>query len=221
MPKFAANLTMLFTELPFLERFAAAKAAGFDAVEYLFPYDFDKALLAEQLKQQAEKLEQQARQALAAGREDLARSALERKAAITGQVGGLDSEIQQVEAEQAKLTEVEARLRTKIELFRTQKEVVKAQYSAAEAQVKIGDAVSGLSEELSDIGLTIDRARDKTDQLRARASAIDELTASGVLNDLTAPGSSADPIEGELRKIDAGQRVEADLERLKKEVAGA
>ncbi len=39
MPKFAANLTMLFGELPFLDRFAAAKAAGFSGVEYLFPYD--------------------------------------------------------------------------------------------------------------------------------------------------------------------------------------
>lgn len=39
MPKFCANLTWLFTELPFLERFRAAKEAGFDAVEVLFPYD--------------------------------------------------------------------------------------------------------------------------------------------------------------------------------------
>lgn len=42
MPKFAANLTMLFNEVPFLERFAFAAKAGFEAVEYLFPYDFDK-----------------------------------------------------------------------------------------------------------------------------------------------------------------------------------
>ena len=49
MPKFAANLTMLFSELPFLDRFAGAKAAGFSGVEYLFPYDFDKADLREQL----------------------------------------------------------------------------------------------------------------------------------------------------------------------------
>ena len=49
MPKFAANLTMLFGEMPFLDRFAAAKAAGFSAVEYLFPYDFEKADLREQL----------------------------------------------------------------------------------------------------------------------------------------------------------------------------
>ena len=51
MPKFAANLTMLFGEQPFLDRFAAAKAAGFGGVEYLFPYDFDKAELREQLHQ--------------------------------------------------------------------------------------------------------------------------------------------------------------------------
>src|SRR5216684_601016 len=51
MPKFAANLTMLFNELPFLDRFAAAKAAGFSGVEYLFPYDFEKAMLREQLLQ--------------------------------------------------------------------------------------------------------------------------------------------------------------------------
>src|SRR6202012_379675 len=49
MPRFAANLTMLFAEMPFLDRFAAAKAAGFSGVEYLFPYDFDKADLREQL----------------------------------------------------------------------------------------------------------------------------------------------------------------------------
>ncbi|TMK40212.1 MAG: hydroxypyruvate isomerase [Alphaproteobacteria bacterium] len=49
MPKFAANLTMLFAELPFTDRFAAAKAAGFTGVECLFPYDFEKAELREQL----------------------------------------------------------------------------------------------------------------------------------------------------------------------------
>ena len=49
MPRFAANLTMLFNEVKFLDRFAAAAAAGFRAVEYLFPYDYDKDRLAEKL----------------------------------------------------------------------------------------------------------------------------------------------------------------------------
>ncbi len=51
MPRFAANLTMLFTERPFLDRFAAAKAAGFSGVEFLFPYEFEKAVLREKLLQ--------------------------------------------------------------------------------------------------------------------------------------------------------------------------
>lgn len=47
MPRFAANLSYLFTERPFLERFAAAQAAGFAAVEFHFPYEHDRAALAE------------------------------------------------------------------------------------------------------------------------------------------------------------------------------
>lgn len=43
MPRFAANLSMMFQEIPFLERFAAARKAGFTGVEFLFPYAFDKA----------------------------------------------------------------------------------------------------------------------------------------------------------------------------------
>ena len=51
MPKLAANLTMLFNEVDFLERFGAAAKAGFEGVEYLFPYDYDKNLLREQLQE--------------------------------------------------------------------------------------------------------------------------------------------------------------------------
>jgi hydroxypyruvate isomerase len=47
MPRFAANLSFLFTERPFFERFAAARAAGFAAVEFHFPYEHDRAALAE------------------------------------------------------------------------------------------------------------------------------------------------------------------------------
>lgn len=50
MPKFAANLTMLFNEVPFLERFALAREAGFDGVEFLFPYAYDADQLAERLR---------------------------------------------------------------------------------------------------------------------------------------------------------------------------
>lgn len=51
MPRFAANLSMMFTEVPFIERFAAARKAGFDAVEFLFPYDYSTQQIQQQLVQ--------------------------------------------------------------------------------------------------------------------------------------------------------------------------
>jgi hydroxypyruvate isomerase len=50
MPRFAANLTMLFNEVEFMDRFAAAARAGFTGVEYLFPYDYDPPLLQKALR---------------------------------------------------------------------------------------------------------------------------------------------------------------------------
>ena len=49
MPKLAANLTLMFNEVDFLDRFAAAAKAGFKAVEFLFPYDYDKNVLKQKL----------------------------------------------------------------------------------------------------------------------------------------------------------------------------
>ncbi len=54
--------------------------------------------------------------------------------------------------------------------------MIKAQYSAAEAQVRIGEAATGIGEEMADVGLAMQRAKDKTEQMQARASAVDELT---------------------------------------------
>lgn len=50
MPRFAANLSMMFNEVPFLDRFEAAARAGFDAVEFLFPYEHPPEAIAEQLE---------------------------------------------------------------------------------------------------------------------------------------------------------------------------
>ena len=50
MPRFAANLTMMFTEVPFLDRFEAAAKAGFTAVEFLFPYDHPAEEVGKRLK---------------------------------------------------------------------------------------------------------------------------------------------------------------------------
>ncbi|TFG91159.1 MAG: PspA/IM30 family protein [Candidatus Atribacteria bacterium] len=166
------------------------------------------------LVQSSEKLDSQARDAVKADREDLARLALERKSALTVQIEGLDQQITELEKEQEKLVAAEKRLSTKVEGFRTRKETIKAQYSAAEAQVKINGSVSGISEEMADVGLAIERAENKTDDMKARASALDELIETGTLEDLT---SSGDDIGKELAKIKAESSVNLELAKLKKE----
>jgi phage shock protein A len=167
------------------------------------------------MQQQVEKLDGQARQALQAGREDLAREALTRKTAVEAQLEGIMQQGQQLEAQQQKLIEGERTLQTKVETFRTQKEVMKAQYSAAEAQVRIGEAATGIGEQMADVGLAIQRAKDKTEQMQARANAIDELTAAGALEDYT---SSGDDIDRQLAQISQSGAVDDELAKLKAEI---
>ena len=166
------------------------------------------------LIQNSEKLEGQAREAVRANREDLAKLALERKNLLSSQITGLDKEIATLAAEQEKLIEAEKRLSTKIEVFRSKKETIKAQYSAAEAQVKISESVSGISEEMADVGMSIERAENKTQEMKARASALDELLDKGVLVDFS---SSGDDIDRELAKISQTGGVESELARIKAE----
>jgi phage shock protein A len=175
-------------------------------------------LQADKLEQSLVKLDQQARDAVAAGREDLARQALERKTLAQQQLQGLDQQIQQLEQQQEKLAASEKQLSAKIESFRSSKEVIKAQYSAAEAQVRIGEAATGIGEQMADTGLAIQRAKDKTEQMQARAGAVEELIESGTLEDFTAGDQSQ--LDRELAQISAGQQVDAELERIKAEVGG-
>ena len=175
-------------------------------------------LQTRKLEDEVVKLEGQARQALGAGREDLARAALERKAFAQQQLQGLDQQIAQLEQQQEKLVDSERRLTAKIEAFRSQKEVIKARYSAAEAQTRIGEAASGIGEEMADTGLAIERAQDRTEQLEARAAAVDELVAAGTLDDFT---SGQTQIDRELAQIGASSQVDADLARLRGELEPA
>src|SRR5579871_1049517 len=164
---------------------------------------------------QVDKLDGQAKAALQANREDLAREALTRKAAIQGQLDGIMASGQQLEAQQQKLIQSEQALSAKIEQFRTQKEVIKAQYSAAEAQVRIGEAATGISNQMSDVGLAVQRAKDKTESMQARADALNELTESGALTDLT---STDDDIDRQLKQISQSGQVDDELAKLKAEI---
>ncbi len=172
-------------------------------------------LQAKKARENASRLDDQARKALGMGREDLARVALERKQSALTELDGLDQQVVDMEHEQEKLTAAEQRIQAKVQAFRNRKEVIKAQYSAAQAQVRIGSALSGLSEEMGDVSLAVERAEHKTESMRARAGAIDELAAAGVLDAPLGLGGGQDDIDRELSKLSASASVESELAALK------
>jgi phage shock protein A len=173
-------------------------------------------LQAQKLEQGVVKLDSQAREAIGAGREDLARTALERKVGVQQQLQDLDRQTQELEAQQQKLVENERTLSTRIESFRSEKEVIKAQYSAAEAQVKIGEAATGIGDQMQNTGQAVQRAREKTEEMQARGQAMDELIASGTLEDVTSGGNTQ--LDRELAQIASQSEVDKELEKMKAEV---
>jgi phage shock protein A len=172
-------------------------------------------LMEAQVNTQIQRYDSAARQALSMGNEDLARQALERKQGLQTQLTTYDQQIEQLKAQQQKFVEMQDRLTTRIEQFRNQKEMVKAQYNAAQAQVKIHEAATGISEEMSDVNLAVQRAQDKVLQMQARANALDELTEAGALPEIGAP---ADPIERQLAAMSNKSTVDAELAAMKQQV---
>ena len=174
---------------------------------------------AAQLQQSQEKLQGQAKLALQQGREDLARLALTRAQDAQNQLQSLQVQIAQMKDQEQKLELTAQKLQAKVEAFRTQRETMKAQYSAAKATTQVGEAVTGLSEHMADVNLMMERAQDKTQQMQARAAAIDSLVDSGTLDQIGI--TSGDDIERQLRSGLATTEVDAQLAQLKQEVLGA
>src|ERR1700760_53869 len=169
------------------------------------------------LQKEISKRDTQARDALGKGREDLARAALQNKAQLQGQYVELETQFANLQDQEEKLTLASQRLDAKVQSFRTRKETLKATYTAAEAQTRINEAFSGISEEMGDVGLAIQRAEDKTAQIQAGAGAIAELLASGALEDHV--GGNQDYIQAELDKLGASSDVDAELARMKGEIS--
>jgi phage shock protein A len=159
-------------------------------------------------------LDEESRRAIDQDREDLAKLALEKKNTNMLQLQNLDKQIVDMQTQQDKLEQTEKRLSTKVEEFRSKKEVIKAQYTAAEAQVRIKENLTGISEEMADVGVAMNKAEDKTEQMKAKAQALDEMIDSGVLTDYT---SNKDDIEGELEKMTVKSSVDQELAKLKAE----
>ena len=159
-----------------------------------------------QLAQESDRLENQAKRALEQGREDLAREALRRKGEVTTQLQEMQNQYASLQEQEEKLIAGQQRLQAKVDAFRTKKETLKATYSAAEAQNRINDAFSGLGEEMGDVGMAIQRAED-----------VDELMATGAIDDVT--GLGGDDIDRELNQFASSSAVENDLAELKKKIA--
>ena len=161
-------------------------------------------------------LDDQAARAVDQDKEDLAKLALQRKNANMLQLQELNKQITEMQLEQDKLEDTEKRLSTKVEEFRSKKEIIKAQYTAAEAQVRIKENVTGISEEMTDVGMALDRAEDKTEKMKAKSQALDDMIDSGSLTDYS---TDKDEIEKELEESSIKDSVDEELAKLKAEKA--
>ncbi len=172
-------------------------------------------LQEQQLQHSVDHLQDQAKAALAQGREDLAREALSRKAAAQAQIDAMESQHEQLTGEEQKLGQTLDALQKRVNTFRTQKEVLKAQYTAAQAETSVGESAAGISQTSGDPGAELQRTQDKIAQMQARAGAVDELLASGVLEDV---GGDTDDIQQELDEAGTAAGVDKELAALKAEI---
>ncbi len=170
-------------------------------------------LLDQQVEVQANQLTAQAQQALQLGHEDLARQALQRKEALAAQVAGYKNQIEQLKAQEAHLADVQSKVEAHIAAFQGQKELMSAQYSAAKASVGANEAVSGLSTEMGEMNLAMQRAQDKILHMQAHADAIDTLMASGTLS---IPGE--DPVAAQLQQITEAHNVDEQLASMRQQL---
>lgn len=176
-------------------------------------------LQAEQLQAQAEKLRTQAQQAMAAGREDLAREALTRRGLAVQQLTDVQAELAKLQQKEEQLTAATQTLQHKIDAMGTHVETLKATYTAAQAQVHINEAVSGISEQMGDVGAAMERAQEKVKAMEARSGAIDELMASGALTDFT--GGTTDDLQTQLDAISSDHDIEGQLAAMRQALPSA
>ena len=172
-------------------------------------------LQEQQLQHSVDHLQDQAKAALAQGREDLAREALSRKAAAQEQINAMEPQHEQLTQEEQKLEQTLDALQKRVNNFRTQKEVLKAQYTAAQAETSVGESAAGISKTFGDSGAELQRTQDKIAQMQARAGAVDELLASGVLEDV---GGDTDDIQKELDEAGTAAGVDKELAALKAQI---
>lgn len=160
-----------------------------------------------QLESRADELHAEAVRAVGAGDDDRARVLLTQHAGLLAQIDELGPQAAQLRTSQDQLDLSVQRLAAKVEVFRSQKDTLSAGYTAAQAHARTTTALAGVDEELGDAGFALQRARDRTEAMQAKAQALEELTAIGT----ESPGDAA------LRRLQelSGGGVDAELARLK------
>ena len=157
-----------------------------------------------------------ARTALAQNREEVAASALTQADLLEGQLSNLREQADALTQQRENLEVAGQRLQARIAAMRTQKETMKAQYSAAQATVQAGETATGISKEMDEVQLLLERARDKMLRTQARAEAVTELMDTGILSRLGAGGIEG--IEAQVRATAVNQSVDARLAAMKAEL---
>ena len=133
------------------------------------------------LRQQLDELDAEARQAVAAGDDDAARTALARRVALEKSESDLAERHAALEADERKLDAIAFDLQTQIEDLRLRKDTLSARYTAATARTEITSASRGIASQMSEVGQAVAAAERRTRELEARADAVDELVADGVI----------------------------------------
>jgi phage shock protein A len=160
----------------------------------------------------AQVLDHQALLAIEYDKEILARDILERKNVNLMQLEKLDKQIASLDVEKDKLQQLEKNLTAKVEEIKARIEIIKAQYSAAESEVRIKESITGVLNEVLDLGVALKKAEDKLEKLRAKSQALDQMIESGMLVDYT---SNEDKVEKQLQNIELEKSVDDELARLK------
>ena len=159
------------------------------------------------LAQEAATLDAEAQAAVGRGDDDAARAALTRKVTLEKAATDVGERHGALRSEEQKLTSTADDLEQRIEDFRRRKDTLSARHSAAAARAEITGAGTGIASSMSDVNQAIESAERHTRELEAKADAVDELVAGGIIS---APGESAD--DAEQRRFDAELEGSSDVE---------
>lgn len=171
---------------------------------------------ARQMEANRRRLNELARTALEQNREEVAASALTQSELVESQLQNLRVQSEALNHQRDNLEVAAQRLQARVAAMRTQKETLKAQYSAAQATVHAGETAAGISKEMDEVQLLLERARDKMLSTQARAEALNELMDTGVFARLGAGGIEG--IEAQVRATAVEQSVDQRLAAMKKEL---